>query len=75
MTDENCLASLPGTYQHNPARHLRFLQHVLLQQVVYLRMDEGECATSSSNQFKPSLPISECGRIRRYAVVHVQHGH
>ena len=27
------------------------------------------------NQFKPSFFISECGRIHRYAVVQVQHGH
>ena len=44
-----------------------------------------ECSTSSSPpppppisppyQFKPSFFISECGRIHRYAVVQVQHGH
>ena len=38
-------------------------------------MHERECSNSSSNQFKPSSFISECGRIHRYAVVHVQHGH
>ena len=27
------------------------------------------------SQFKPSFFISECGRIHRYAVVQVQHGH
>ena len=35
----------------------------------------GECSTSSSNQFKPSFFISECGRIHRYAVVQIQHGY
>ena len=34
-----------------------------------------ECSTSTSNQFKPSFFLSECGRIHWYAVVHLQHGH
>ena len=65
-------------------------RHLFHQQVVSLRtvqfgacsfnnsiscMHEGERSTSSSNQFKPSFFINECGRIYRYAVLHLQHGH
>ena len=34
-------------------------------------MHEGECSTSSPSQFKPSFFISQCGRIYRYADIHV----
>ena len=38
-------------------------------------MHEGKCLPSSSNKSKSSFSICECGRIHRYAVVHLQHGH
>ena len=87
MKDENYITSLADTCLYNPAEHMRLLQHSLctvrclqIQQyadsAISSCMHVGECSTSSSNQFKPSFFISECGQnSRRYADVHVQHDH